>query len=223
MVRTPRAAWSSRGRTDLPGETRHWLRQFVFLFLVAGFIQILMSVSGVVLGWVAASPALLVFGLDAGLGALREFGLAVRLRGRTEPDLSLPKSSRILPGAYIGVGLLAFVSGAQRLWQGQASAPTVLGIALAALSVLLVPVVGSYMKAVAVELKSASLKAAAVFTFSNSYLAMVLLIGLLVRTGMERWWGDAVGALVMAPFILQKGIQILVETREPLGEPDGVE
>lgn len=207
----------------MPDETRHWLRQFVFLFLVAGFIQTLMSVSGVVLGWVTASPALLVFGFDAGLGALREFGLAVRLSRSTEPDLPPPKATRVLPVAYIVVGLLALGSGAERLWQGQASAPTLLGVALAALSVLVVPIVGSYMKAVAVELKSAALKAAAVFTFSNSYLAMVLLISLLVRTGMERWWGDAVGACVMAPFILQKGIQILLETREPLPEPDRVE
>lgn len=196
-------------------ETEHWLRQFVFLFLVAGFIQTLMSASGVALGWVASSPALLVFGLDAGLGALREMGLAFRLRRRTGPDLPSFGPRRTLPGAYVGVGLLALFLGAARLWQGQASAPTLLGVALAALSVLLVPVVGSYMKAVAVELRSEALKGAAVFTFSNSYLAMVLLISLLVRTGMERWWGDAVGAIVMAPFILQKGIQILVEEREP--------
>jgi Cation efflux family len=199
----------------LPDETLHWLRQFVFLFLVAGFVQTLMSVSGVVLGWGAGSPALVVFGLDAGLGALREFALAIRLGRRTIPDLPPPTGSRVLPAAYIGVGLFAFVSGAQSLWRGLASAPTLLGIGLAALSVLLVPIVGSYMKAVAIELKSAALKAAAVFTFSNSYLAMVLLISLLIRTGMERGWGDAVGALVMAPFILQKGIQILIEGREP--------
>jgi divalent metal cation (Fe/Co/Zn/Cd) transporter len=85
--------------------------------------------------------------------------------------------------------------------------------------VLLVPIVGSYMKAVAMELKSPALKAASVFTFGNSYLSMVLLISLLIRLGMDRWWGDPLGALVMVPFIVQKGIQILIG--EPGREPPG--
>jgi hypothetical protein len=43
---------------------------------------------------------------------------------------------------------------------------------------------------------------------------MVLLISLLVNAGMERWWSDATGALVMAPFVAQKGIQILAGAGE---------
>ena len=54
------------------------------------------------------------------------------------------------------------------------------------------------------------MKAAAVFTFGNSYLSLVLLISLLVNARMDLWWGDGLGAIIMAPFILQKGIQILV-------------
>jgi divalent metal cation (Fe/Co/Zn/Cd) transporter len=65
------------------------------------------------------------------------------------------------------------------------------------------------MKAVAVELRSPALGSAAVFTFGNSYLSMVLLVSLLVRLGMDRWWGDALGAIVMAPFMMQKGLQML--------------
>jgi hypothetical protein len=40
---------------------------------------------------------------------------------------------------------------------------------------------------------------------------MVLLIALMLNAGMDFRWGDALGALVMIPFLAQKGIQILIE------------
>ena len=76
---------------------------------------------------------------------------------------------------------------------------------------LVIPIIGSYMKVLAVELRSQALKSAAIFTFGNSYLSMVLLIALLLNAGMDIRWGDPLGALVMFPFMMQKGIQILLE------------
>jgi len=82
---------------------------------------------------------------------------------------------------------------------------------VAAVSMLVIPIAGSYMKVLAVELRSQALRSAAIFTFGNSYLSMVLLIALLMSYGMNLRWGDPLGALVMFPFIAQKGIQILLE------------
>ena len=76
---------------------------------------------------------------------------------------------------------------------------------------LVIPIVGSYMKSLAVELRSQALKSAAIFTFGNSYLSMVLLIAMLMSYAMNLRWGDPFGALVMFPFVAQKGIQILLE------------
>ena len=45
----------------------------------------------------------------------------------------------------------------------------------------------------------------------NSYLSMVRLIAMLMTYAMNLRWGDPLGALVMFPFIAQKGIQILLE------------
>ena len=67
------------------------------------------------------------------------------------------------------------------------------------------------MKTLAVELRNQPLKSASIFTFGNSYLSMVLLIALLLNAGMNFSGGDALGALVMFPFLAQKGIQILIE------------
>jgi hypothetical protein len=47
----------------------------------------------------------------------------------------------------------------------------------------------------------------------------VLLVALLINSGMGMHWGDAVGGLVMVPFLAQKGLQILIDE----GKQDYVE
>lgn len=199
-------------------ESRLWLRQFLYLLLVTALVQLLQSVAGIVLWTATSSPVLLAFGLDAFVGATRELVLARRLARYGTADVS-PATEGILrrgvAAGYLLVGVTSFLVGALQLWRRQQPDPTLLGVGLAAMSMLLVPIIGSYMKSLAMELHSRELKAAAVFTFGNSYLSMVLLISLLVNAGMERGWGDAAGAIIMAPFILQKGIGMFLEHGAP--------
>jgi divalent metal cation (Fe/Co/Zn/Cd) transporter len=117
----------------------------------------------------------------------------------------------MVPGAYMLESVVALGAGIVSLWSGVRPGRTVLGIALAAISMLVIPIIGSYMKVLAVELRSQALRSAAIFTFGNSYLSMVLLIAMLLNIGMGFGWGDPLGALVMFPFVAQKGIQILLE------------
>jgi hypothetical protein len=165
----------------------------------------------------SSSPLLLAYGLDALVGAGRELVLARRIATRGTADVDAPGDRGlfdIIAAAYLFVGAVSLVLGVADLWQGRRPDPSFLGVALAAISMLLIPIIGSYMKSLAMEVRSSALKAAAVFTFGNSYLSLVLLIGLLINLGMQHWWGEAVGAVVMSPFIIQKGFQILAGNRD---------
>jgi divalent metal cation (Fe/Co/Zn/Cd) transporter len=71
------------------------------------------------------------------------------------------------------------------------------------------------MKSLAVELRSQPFRSAAVLTFGNSYLSLVLLTALLLNAGMNFSWGDPLGALAMIPFMAHKCIQILLEEDRP--------
>ena len=198
-------------------EAALWLRQFLYLCLLTALVNLLQTVSGMLLWVRAGSPLLFVFGLDAFVGAVRELALARRIARYHTADVE-PGADRVwfavIAGGYVLVGLIALTYGVFALWQGRQPSPSFLGVGLAAISMLLIPIIGSYMKSLAMEARSPALKAASVFTFGNSYLAMVLLIGLLVNSGMQHWWGDPLGAIVMCPFIVQKGLQILVEHKE---------
>ena len=183
-----------------------WIRHSYQLALFTAAFHSL-QFGGSLLLWTATeSPALMAFGLDAFVSAAASFVLAARIQREWR--------HRFVAYGYMAASAGAAYLGASTLWSREPPARSMLGIVLAAVSMLVLPVAGSYMKTLAVELRSQALRSAAVFTFGNSYLSMVLLIALLLNIGMGLRWGDPLGALVMFPFIAQKGIQILLEEDE---------
>src|SRR5688500_963055 len=189
-----------------PDDRSTWLRHSYQLALATAAFHFLQFVSGIALWRIANSPSLLSFGLDAIVSSAG----AVLLASRSQ-QIEAHGRHRVIGYGYIAASLIALYSGGSTLWAGPRPARTVLGITLAAVSMLVIPIIGSYMKVLAVELRSQALKSAAIFTFGNSYLSMVLLIAMLLNVGMDMRWGDPVGALVMFPFMAQKGIQILLD------------
>src|SRR5581483_11402991 len=187
----------------MPDDREVWIRHFFYLALFAALFHALQFAASVLLWRSTSSAALLAYGLDAIVSAIA----AVVLAGRLERDWR----NKFVAYGYLLAAALSFYAGASMLWTGRRPQGGILGIALAAISMRVIPIVGSYMKVLAVELRSQALKSAAIFTFGNSYLSMVLLIALLMSYGMNLRWGDPLGALVMFPFMAQKGIQILLE------------
>jgi divalent metal cation (Fe/Co/Zn/Cd) transporter len=187
-----------------------WIRHSWQLALVTAGFHILQFVASAALWTMTGSAALAAFGLDAVVSAYASVVLAIRI-GKSFDNLGDNWRSRPAAFGYLAAAVIALCLAVAQLWSGQWSQGTRLGIVLAAVSMLVIPIVGSYMKVLAVELRSQPLKAAAIFTFGNSYLSMVLLVALLINRGMGFRWGDAVGGLVMFPFLAQKGLQILID------------
>ena len=184
-------------------ERETWIRQFFHLALFTAAFNTLQSATSFLLWKATGSAALISFGLDAAVSAAAAVCLAASIQREWR--------NRFVALAYIAASAGAIYSAISTFWTARYPAGSLLGIVLAAVSMLIIPIVGSYMKTLAVELRSQALRSAAVFTFGNSYLSLVLLIALLLNVGMGLTWGDPLGALIMFPFIAQKGIQILLE------------
>jgi hypothetical protein len=191
-----------------------WIRHAFYLALLTAVYHTLQFATGVALYRRTASPVLLTYALDAIVSAPAALILALRIQRHNRIDIIGIEERwrfRAVAAAYIVSGAVGLYLGASALWSGFRPGRNILGIVLAAVSMLAIPIIGSYMKVLAVEMRSQTLKAAAVFTFGNSYLSMVLLISQLINLGMDKSWGDPLGAIVMFPFMVQKGIQILVD------------
>jgi divalent metal cation (Fe/Co/Zn/Cd) transporter len=180
-----------------------WIRHSLYLAVFTAAFHGLQFLASFLLWIRTNSPALMSFGLDAFVSGVAAMVLAARIQREWR--------NKLVAYGYIVASVLTFYMAALTLWKGERPISSVLGIVVAAISMLVIPIIGSYMKTLAVELRSQALKSAAIFTFGNSYLSMVLLISSLLSYGMNLGWGDPLGALVMFPFMAQKGIQILLE------------
>jgi divalent metal cation (Fe/Co/Zn/Cd) transporter len=91
------------------------------------------------------------------------------------------------------------------LWQRAAPDESPLGIALAAASLVVMPLVSWGKLRAAREIGSAALRAEARETLACSYLSFALLLGLVANAAAGWWWADPLAALAMVPWLLREG------------------
>ena len=170
-------------------------------------------------GLAAGSVALVGFGLDSviesisGVALLRRLGF--ELRGATDAE-----SERSERRALWFVGLSFYLIAAYVAYDAvsslvERSAPdeSPLGIVLAAVSLLAMPLLGWAKLRTGKALQSRALVADAAETFVCAYLSFALLLGLALNALMGWWWADPVAGLLMIPFILREGKEAVDSAR----------
>src|SRR5262249_56391035 len=115
----------------------------------------LQFIASLLLGMSARSAGLMSFGLDAVVSAVARLVLAARI----------PKEwrHRSVAYGYMVASAGAFYLGASMFWTGSRPQPSALGILVAAVSMLVIPIVGSFMKILAVGLRIPAFNSAALF------------------------------------------------------------
>lgn len=162
----------------------------------------------VVSGVLAGSTALVGFGVDAviesssgavllwrlhdGGGDARE-GLALRLVG----------ISFLALAAWVGWDALG------SLLNREVPEESLVGIVLAALSLVVMPILARAKRRVAGGLESSALHADSRQTDLCAYLSAILLVGLGLNALFGWWWADPAAALIMIPIILREGVSAL--------------
>jgi divalent metal cation (Fe/Co/Zn/Cd) transporter len=194
---TDRAAAVGRGRT---------LEYFTIAW------NSLEGIVALVAGWMAGSIALVGFGVDSVI----EVTSGATLLCRMGADLDLQRRERNEKRALTIVGLcflaLAAYVGCESVWdlfERRAPERSLVGIALACVSLVVMPLLSRAKRKVGNALASSAMKADAKQTEFCAYLSAILLGGLLLNALFGFWWADAVAALVMVPIIANEGIQRL--------------
>jgi divalent metal cation (Fe/Co/Zn/Cd) transporter len=82
---------------------------------------------------------------------------------------------------------------------------SVVGIAVAVVSIIVMPTLGFAKKRVAERMGSAVLRADAAETFLCSWLSVILLLGLVLNATVGRWWADPVAAMGIVWLALREG------------------
>ena len=157
-------------------------------------------------GLVASSIALVGFGLDSAIEGFASVIIIWRFTGQRM--LSHDAEERAQKLVAVQFFLLAPYVGFESiktLIEGERPDTTVVGIALAASSVILMPLLGIAKQRLADQLGSAATKGEGRQNMLCAYLAGALLVGLLGNTLFGAWWLDPTVGLLIAALAVKEG------------------
>lgn len=159
-------------------------------------------------GGLAGSIALIGFGFDSAIEVTASLVALWRLGHDPDPARRETAERRAL--AWIGIcflllaGYVAYEA-ATALQAGRAPEESVAGIVLAALSLVVMPLLAWAKRRVASRLGSGALEAETRQTEICAWLSAILLAGLGLNAWLGWWWADPVAGLLMVPLIAREG------------------
>jgi divalent metal cation (Fe/Co/Zn/Cd) transporter len=168
--------------------------------------NVIEAVVAIAAGVVAGSVALIGFGLDSvvemssGLIILWQFRHAV-------PESRERLALRLIGLSFFALAAYVTVESVRSLVGGSDPAPSSVGIGLAVLSLLVMPVLSWAQRRTGRTLGSASVVADSTQTLLCTYLSGVLLAGLLLNALLGWSWADPVAALVIAAVAAKEGVE----------------
>jgi divalent metal cation (Fe/Co/Zn/Cd) transporter len=165
----------------------------------------------------ASSPALAAFALNALLDSSASVVLVWRFRTEhRDPNTAERLERRALgwiAAAMVIVGLYVVVEALRALIGGSHAGESGFGIALAALSLAVLPWLGRQKLRIAAALSSGALRGDGILTLAAAALAAITLAALIVNSTLGWWWADPVAALVIGVALATEGIRVAVRHR----------
>jgi divalent metal cation (Fe/Co/Zn/Cd) transporter len=168
-----------------------------------------MTVEGavaVLAGLAAGSIALIGFGLDSAIEGFASVAIVWRFTGsRIFSDAAETRAQKLVAIQFFVLAPYVTVESVRALVNGDRPDETLVGIALAAGSVVFMPMLGIAKQRLADKLGSAATKGEGRQNMLCAYLAAALLVGLLGNALLSAWWLDPAVGLLIAFVAVKEG------------------
>ena len=164
------------------------------------------AVVAISFGILAGSIALIGFGVDSVIEGSSGAIILWRLFAGEEKErlaLRLVGISLLVLAAYVAFDAM------KSLILQERPDESYVGIALAIVSLIVMPLLAREKRKVAARLNSRAMQADSRQTDICAYLSAILLGGLTLNALVGWWWADPIAALVMIPIIAKEGIEAL--------------
>ncbi|WP_341854017.1 cation transporter [Brachybacterium sp. GPGPB12] len=168
--------------------------------------NVIEAVIALATGRAASSAALIGFGLDSLVEVLSAAAVAWQFAG-PDPHRRERVALKVIALSFFGLAAVVTVDAPRSLLGGEAADHSLVGIALAAVSVAIMPAFSWFERRTGLELGSASAVADSKQTLICCYLSAAVLLGLLANSLLGWAWADSVAALVIAAFAVREGLE----------------
>ena len=209
--------------TDRTQVLRRRIRWVVAVTITYNVVEALVALAA---GTAASSTALVAFGLDSIVEVLSAAAVAWQFAA-PDPETREKKALRIIAWSFFALAAYVAVAAILALAGVREAEHSPVGIALAAVSLAVMPLLSWFERTTGRELGSASAVADSKQTLLCGYLSAALLVGLGLNTLLGWAWADSVAALVIAGFAIREGreawegeacavpVSVLTGEREP--------
>ena len=180
-------------------------RSLRLAYATAGY-NLLEGVVAVGAGAAASSTALLGFGLDSFIEVSSALVVIWQFRSKV-PEARERLALRLIALSFFALGAWITVEAVRSLLGAGDTRPSPVGIGLAALSVVVMPLLVWAKRRTGRELGSATVVADSMQTMLCTYLSAILLLGLILNATLDWSWADPVAALVIAGVAIREGFE----------------
>ena len=177
------------------------VRLLVSATITYNIIEAVVAISA---GTVASSSALIGFGLDSLIEVSSAAAVYWQFSG-SDPEARERATLRIIAVSFFALAGYVTVESVRSLLGGETAGSSTAGIVLAAVSLVVMPLLSYAQRRAGRELGSASAVADSHQTLLCTYLSGVLLVGLLLNLLFGWSWADPVVALVIAAVAVKEG------------------
>lgn len=189
----------------LPDDEVARLRRRVRMIVAATITyNVAEAVIAITAGMAASSAALVGFGLDSTVEVLSAAAIAWQF-STPDHDARERSAMRFIAVAFFALAAYVTFDAVQSLFGSGEAEPSTVGIALAAVSLVVMPTVSWLERRAGKALGSASVVADSKQTLLCAWLSAALLAGLLVNALWGWTWADPVAALVIAGVAVREG------------------
>jgi divalent metal cation (Fe/Co/Zn/Cd) transporter len=181
-------------------------RRLEYLTIAWNALEALASIAA---GLVAGSTALVGFGVDSVIESVSGAALIWRLQDSSHHEDREAAALRLVGISFMLLAAWVAYEAIESLTRREAPSASYVGIAIAVLSLIVMPWLARRKRQVARSLGSRALEGDSRQTSLCAYLSGILLAGLLLNALFGWWWADPVAALGMLPIIVNEGIEAL--------------
>jgi divalent metal cation (Fe/Co/Zn/Cd) transporter len=199
------AATTIASTKQLDPQRRTVLSRRVRLLVAATITyNIIEAIIAITAGTIASSTALIGFGLDSVIEVASATAVAWQFSGK-DPEARERTALKVIAVSFYTLAAYVTVESVRALLGADAAHHSTVGIALAAVSLVIMPFLSYAQRRAGRELGSASAVADSKQTLLCTYLSGVLLVGLLLNSLFGWSWADPIVALVIAAVAVKEG------------------
>jgi divalent metal cation (Fe/Co/Zn/Cd) transporter len=174
-------------------------------YATAGY-NLVEGLVALIAGAAASSTALIGFGLDSFVEVSSALVVIWQFRSRV-PEARERLALRLIGVSFFALAAWIAVDALRHLLGPADAGPSPVGIGLAAVSLVVMPLLVWAKRRTGRELGSATVLADSVQTLLCTYLSGILLVGLLLNAWLGWSWADPAAALVIAVVAVREGAQ----------------